>query len=70
MSQQAVCVFVGAALPGGIGMSKVELEVKGLSNKLVVGKLLAVIGGEGMHFLMDGQQELTETLANGGGCST
>lgn len=41
-----------------------------MSDKFVFGKLFAVIGGHGMHFVLDGYQELTEALANGDRCSS
>ena len=46
MAQQAVGVFVGAALPGAPGITKIDVHVDGQGKTPVVGKLLAAVPGE------------------------
>ena len=46
LAQQAVGVFVGAALPGAPGITKIDVHVDGQGKTPVVGKLLAAVPGE------------------------
>ncbi len=46
LAQQAVGVFVGVALPGASGIAKVDVDVGGQGEALMVGKLLAAVPGE------------------------
>ena len=55
LSEQAIGVFVGTALPGRIGMCEVELEMEKLSDLFVVCELFAVIGSQGMDLVPDWQ---------------
>ncbi len=45
LAQQAIEVFVGAALPGGRRMRKVVALLQFRRDPLMLGKLLAIIGG-------------------------
>src|SRR5919106_6827771 len=58
LAEQTIGVFIGAALPRRIGMGEVELELKCLSNLLMIGELLAVIGSQGVHLVCDRQEQL------------
>jgi len=51
LSEQTICVFIAAALPSRIGMCEVELELERLSNLLMTGELLAMIGSQGMNLV-------------------
>jgi hypothetical protein len=44
LSDQPICVFVGATFPGSIRMSEVEMHRQGLRDFQVGGKLFAIIG--------------------------
>ena len=45
LSKQTVSVFIGAAFPSCIGMSKVVFELEQLSDLFMIGELFAMIGG-------------------------
>ena len=51
LSEQTIRVFIGAALPGSIRMSKVEFELEQFSDLFVISKLFAVIGSQGMNLV-------------------
>ena len=55
LSEQAIGVFVGTALPGCIGVCEVELEMEKLSDLFVVCELFAMIGSQGMDLVTDWQ---------------
>lgn len=49
LSSQAVDVLVAAALPGHVGIGEEEIGLQCDADERVFGKLLAVVGGQGMH---------------------
>ena len=51
LSKQTVGVFIGATFPGCIGMSEIVFKLEQLGNLFMIGKLLAMIGGQGMSFV-------------------
>ena len=55
LSEQTIRVFIGAALPCGIGMREVKLQFKHLSDLFVVSKLFTMIGSQGVRFMLDRQ---------------
>ena len=48
LTDQAIEVFVGAAFPGGVRMGEVEVQLERGGDPLMLGKLFAIIGGQGM----------------------
>jgi len=51
LSEQTIGVFIGTALPSRIGMCEVELKLERLSNLLMGGELLAVIGRQSVNLV-------------------
>jgi len=51
LADQAVHIFVRAALPLGIRVSEVKVGFKTLSNVFMFGELLTVICGQGENFM-------------------
>jgi hypothetical protein len=43
LAQKTIGVFVGAALPGAVGIAEVDIQVHGERQALVIGKFLAPI---------------------------
>src|SRR5512147_316106 len=62
LSEQTVGVFIGAAFPGSIGMREEVFELEQLSNLLMIGKLFAMIGGQGMNLVLDRKEQLTNLI--------
>lgn len=46
LADQAVHVLISPTLPGGIGMSEEEVGIEFLGDALMLGELLAVVGGQ------------------------
>jgi hypothetical protein len=46
-------------------MCEIEVELECFRDEFVLGKLPAVIGSEGVHFVLDRPQEFADLLANG-----
>lgn len=55
LSKQSIRVFMGAALPRGLGMGEVKIESKCFSDLFGVSELFTVIGSQSMHFVLDRQ---------------
>ena len=53
LSEQTIGVFMGAAFPGRIGMRKVVFELEQLSDLFMISKLLAMLGSQGINFVLD-----------------
>ena len=51
LSEQTIRVFIGAAFPSRIGMCEVELKLERVSDLLMIGELLAVIGSQGVNLV-------------------
>jgi len=49
LADEAVHVFVGAPLPGGVGMGKVEVGPQLFGDALVLGELLAIVSRQGVN---------------------
>ena len=49
LTDQAVQVIIGAAFPGGMGMSEVVVQLQVRCDPLMLGELLAVVGGQSMR---------------------
>lgn len=49
LPNQPVRILVRSALPGCVGMSKVEIGLQFLGNLLMFGELLAVVRGQRMY---------------------
>ena len=46
LSEQAVGIFIGTTLPRALGITEVNLDVRGQAEAWVVGHLLATIPGQ------------------------
>lgn len=57
LPNQAIHVFVGAALPGRIGMGKEEVGVELLGNLFMLGELLAVVRRQRVHESLERRQQ-------------
>ena len=57
LADQAIHVLVGPALPGGIGVSKVEVGSEFAGNALVLCELPAVVGRQGMNAFSERRQQ-------------
>lgn len=64
LTHQAVGVLVGAALPGSVRMGEVEIGIELAGDGLVVGKLLAVVGGDGMHKRLEWLEQAGDGVAD------
>src|SRR5919108_2876056 len=64
LSEQTIGVFIGTTFPGSIGMSEVVFELEQLSDLFMIGKLLAMIGGQGMNLVPDRKQESMNLILN------
>ena len=49
LADKSVEVFVGAAFPGGMGMGEVVVQLQVCCDPLMLGELLAVVGGHSMN---------------------
>ena len=49
LADKSVEVFVGAAFPGGMGMGEVVVQLQVCCDPLMLGELLAVVGGQSMN---------------------
>ena len=57
LTDQAIGILIESSLPGMIGVGEIDLRLQRLSDVLMSGKLLAVVGGDGMGvFLVRFQQ--------------
>lgn len=65
LTDEAVHVFVGAAFPGGIGMSEVEVGAERLGNPFMLSELLAVIGRQRMNAGRKGRQQGNHRVRDG-----
>ena len=48
LAKKAIGVFVEAAFPGTIGMGKIDIGFQGFGDFFMLGKLRAIINGQGM----------------------
>jgi hypothetical protein len=46
LPQQAACVFVGATLPGTVGITEVDLHICGHTEGFVLGHLVSPVPGQ------------------------
>ena len=51
-TQEAIGVFVGASLPGTVGMREEELNAELLGDGLMLGELRAVVRGDGVEAIL------------------
>ena len=51
LTEQTIGVFIGTTLASCIGMCEVEPELECLSNLLMSGELLAMIGSQGVNLV-------------------
>ena len=49
LADESVQVFIGAAFPGGMGMGEVVVQLQVRCDPLMLGELLAVVGGQSMR---------------------
>ena len=64
LAEQAIEIFVGAALPGGIWMCKVVAQLQFCRDPLMLRKFLAIIGGQGVRHVCEGLQLPDDRLAH------
>jgi hypothetical protein len=64
LSEQTVGVFIGTPFPGSRGMSEVVFELEQLSDLFMIGKLLAMIGSQGMDLVSDRKEQSTNLILN------
>jgi len=64
LADEPVHIFVGAAFPRGIGMGEEEVRVEFHRDPLVLGKLLAVVGCQGMDVVSKRRQQGNHGIRN------
>jgi hypothetical protein len=64
LARQAIEIFVGGALPGGVGMRKVVAQLQFSRDPFMLRKLLAFVGGQGVRHVGKGFRLLDDCLAH------
>ena len=58
LARRSVGIFVTATLPGTVWIGKIEIALQAGGNEAMIGELLAVVGGEGVHRVAQAAQPL------------